>query len=287
MQKPFICHEPRIQSSPVIFNSPHSGRRYSQDFLAQSILPLNSLRLSEDFYVDALLDTANDCGSILLEASFPRSYVDVNRAPTELDQSLISSLKASSTNAKTIAGLGVVPRVVGNGLEIYRTKISLLEVNFRLNNYYFPYHEKLKQLIDSTVTSFGFAILFDFHSMPHSCINFGGQNKLSLPQVILSDCFGTSCNDVLSEKVFDIFSTEGFNVEMNNPFSGGFITKNYGQPKENVQVIQVEIDRSLYIDEINYTFHSGYVDLKKKIRNVVYALSMLQEHKSTIFQAAE
>jgi N-formylglutamate deformylase len=256
-------------------------------FLSQSALSFGKIRLSEDFYVDSLLEPVCDFGSVLLVACFPRSFVDVNRSPTELDPKLISNLDKPSINARTCAGLGVIPRVVGNGLEIYGTKISFSEVVSRLNNYYFPYHQKLKQLIDNTIDSFGFATLFDFHSMPHGCINqFSGKKSLT-PEVVLGDCFGTSCDSRLSEKVLDIFSLAGFRVAMNNPFSGGFITKNYGMPKRNVQAIQVEIDRSIYMNENDFTLHSGYLELRKKLYHVTYELSRLKEYNDDLFQAAE
>jgi N-formylglutamate amidohydrolase len=287
MQRPFICHNPRIGSSPIIFNSPHSGRQYSRSFLSQSVLSFDKLRLSEDFYVDTLLEPAVDYGSILLQACFPRSFVDVNRSATELDQKLISNFKENLINPRTLAGLGVIPRVVGSGIEIYRAKISLNEVESRLKSCYFPYHQKLKEVISHSIASFGFAILFDFHSMPHSCIN-NSRNKRSLPpQVVLGDCFGTSCDSILGEKVFNIFSTAGFRVAMNNPFSGGFITKNYGMPKANVQAIQIEIDRSLYMNETDYTLHSGYSDLQKKLQTVIFELSSIKKCEKNVLQAAE
>ena len=97
----------------------------------------------------------------------------------------------------------------------------------------------------------------------------------------------SSSYEKLSEKVFDIFSMVGFRVEMNNPFSGGFITKNYGIPKENIHTIQVEIDRSLYMNEANYTLHSGYSDLKKKLRKVICEISKIKKYKNNFLQAAE
>ena len=287
MQRPFICHKPRVGCSPIIFNSPHSGRYYSKSFLNQSVLTFDKIRLSEDFYVDSLLKPVVEFGSVLLEACFPRSFVDVNRSPMELDQKLIRNAKEGLTNARTLAGLGVIPRIVGCGLEMYRTKISLSEVDSRLNNYYYPYHRKLKQVVDDSISAFGFSILFDFHSMPHSCINHSRDNKSLMPQVVLGNRFGASCDEKLSEKIVDIFSTAGFRVEMNNPFSGGFITKNYGIPKENSHTIQVEIDRSLYMNEANYTLHSGHLDLKKKLRKVICEISKIKMFKNNASQAAE
>ena len=287
MQRSFICHNPITGISPIVFSSPHSGRQYSGSFLNQSTLSFDKIRLSEDFYVDKLLEPVAEYGAVFLEACFPRSFVDVNRSSMELDQKLISGLQEISTNPRTLAGLGVIPRVVGSGLELYRTKISIDEVERRLNKYYFPYHQKLKSIIRQSIKTFGFTIIFDFHSMPHSCVSHSQTKGSFIPQVVLGDCFGTSCDVALSKKVFEIFDNAGLRVEMNKPFSGGFITKNYGMPKKNIHTIQVEIDRSLYINEKDYSLHSGYLDLKEQLRTVIYKLSKLKTQDHNLFHAAE
>ena len=267
--------------------SPHSGRQYSRNFLNQSVLSFHKIRASEDFYVDELLKPVIEFGSLLLEARFPRSFVDLNRSPKELDEKLIMNIKETLINARTSAGLGVIPRVVGSGLEIYRTIICLNEVNFRLKNYYFPYHHELKKVINHSMATFGFVVLLDFHSMPHSCITNPRKQNSLLPQIVLGDCFGTSCDSTLSEKVFNIFSTVGFRVKMNDPFSGGFITKNYGTPKKNIHSIQIEIDRSLYMNETDHTLHSGYLDLKKKIKHVICEMSKIRKQNNSFLRTVK
>ena len=287
MQQAFICHNPKNIHTNVIYNSPHSGRLYSANFLSQTALSFKDIRASEDFYVDQLLTSVTQTDAILLEACFPRSFVDVNRAASDLDQKLIEKFKINSSDPRTAAGLGVIPRVVGEGVEIYQQKLSLEEVNIRLNTYYFPYHEKLQQLINQAIENFGTAILFDFHSMPHNCLGNRTSNNSRLPEIVLGDCFGSSCSSKFSQQVFDIFVAEGFNVTRNDPFSGGFITRNYGVSHKNIQAIQIEIDRSLYMDEKNLTLSAGYLKLKNKLHNVVHALSDLKEKKGYSFQAAE
>ena len=287
MQRPFICTKPRKNHLPVIYNSPHSGRIYDGNFLRQSALSFKEIRISEDFYVDTLLDSVVDYGAFLLEASFPRSFVDVNRAASDLDQNLILDLDVKSMNPKTAAGLGVIPRIVGDGVEIYPQKLNLKEVNRRLDLYYFPYHNQLQKLINQAIENFGVAILFDIHSMPHSCLESLDSAVSEPPQIVLGDCFGTSCDPWFSQAVFDVFDSEGFVVRKNCPFSGGFITKNYGVSEQNVQVIQIEIDRSLYMDEVNFTLKSGFFDLKKKLQKIFDLLSDIGGKKSLLVQAAE
>lgn len=287
MSDSFICHLPISGVSPIIFNSPHSGRRYERTFLNQTALNWREIRASEDSYVDTLLDSVTDFGSVLIEACFPRSFVDLNRSYDELDTKLIDIIKKRALNPRISAGLGVIPRITGNGLEIYRRKISMIEVYSRLQKFYFPYHTKLKKLIKKAKFDFGFSILFDFHSMPHNSLQFWQQKKTFHPEIILGDCFGSSCSSWLSETVFDIFSSEGFRVETNVPFSGGFITRNYGNPKKNIHVIQVEIDRSLYMNEVDFTLHEGYPILKQKLNNVIYNLSEIKNKNKVLLLATD
>ena len=287
MRTPFICHSPKQFNIPVIYSSPHSGRIYSRAFLNKTPLSFKAIRASEDFYVDQLLDSVTGSGAFLLEACFPRVFVDLNRSSHELDKKLITDLSIDSTSPRTEVGLGVVPRVVGNGIEIYNKKLSLEEVRARLNKYYFPYHKQLQKLINFTIETFGMAFLLDMHSMPHTCLNHLGDKKSLKPQIVLGDCFGTSCTPMFSQEVFDICNSEGFAVNLNNPFSGGFITKQYGSPMKNVHVIQIEIDRSLYMDETTVLLHEGFLELKNKIRNIIYSIAKIKEQKKYFFQAAE
>ena len=119
MYQVFVCHNPKKLFTPLIYNSPHSGRIYQKSFLNQTSLSLKEIRVSEDFFVDQLLTSVTDNGSFFLEACFPRSFVDVNRSHNDLDSRLINKLVFNRMNSRTAAGLGVIPRVVGDGIEIY------------------------------------------------------------------------------------------------------------------------------------------------------------------------
>ena len=287
MQRPFVCHRPKLFDTPIIYNSPHSGRIYNSSFLGHSVLSFNEIRVSEDYYVDQLFQSATENGAFLLEACFPRSFVDVNRSPSELDQKLIAELSSTIMSPRTSAGLGVIPRIVGDGIEIYSEKLSLEEVKIRLNSYYYPYHRQLKKLIGHALEHFGTAILLDVHSMPHACLENFSDDKTQLPQIVIGDCFGSSCSPSFSQEVFDIFESEGFKVVRNSPFSGGFITKNYGVSHENVEVIQIEIDRSMYMNEKKLALHAGFFTLRKKLEKIVRSLAHRKREKSFMFQAAE
>lgn len=246
---------PFKQALPLVVSSPHSGRNYPQKFVDASDLTPLRLRSSEDSFVDEIFDSAPTLGAPFIKALFPRAFLDVNRQPFELDPSMFSDILpnfVTTQNSRISAGLGTIARVVSNGEKIYRDKLTFIEAETRINNFYWPYHQTLKTLIDDTKNEFGYCILLDCHSMPsgtnrykNSCRSSNGR----LGDIVLGDCFGTSCHKDIINSAIDILSGYGFSVRRNIPYAGGFITRNYGKPKEGVHAIQIELNRSLYMDE--------------------------------------
>ncbi len=240
---------PSVQTSAVIFASPHSGRAYAPDFLAQSVLDPLMLRSSEDAFVDELFAAAPQLGSALLLAEVPRAFLDLNRAPDELDPALIEGVQRAPHNPRVSAGIGVIPRVVAGGRHIYQGKIPLSEAESRLRAYWYPYHNALRDLMEHTHALFGEAILVDCHSMPHEAIDSHTCPGLPHPDVVLGDRFGAACGPQVMDAVEAAFTEAGLRVARNAPFAGAFIAQSYGRPSARRHVIQVEIDRSLYMDE--------------------------------------
>lgn len=240
---------PSLQRSCAIFSSPHSGSDYSLDFLERTQLGPRVIRSSEDAFVDALFGSAPDHGAPLLAARVPRACVDLNRAPDDLDPALIAGASRRFLNPRIAAGLGVIPRVVAEGRPIMEGKLPLAEAERRLSAYWHPFHARLRALIEGTRSAFGLAILFDCHSMPHDALGSAPVVWGRRPNVILGDRFGASCNRWLIDAACDIFSAAGFVVARNAPFAGGYITQTYGQPDRGVHALQIEVDRSLYMNE--------------------------------------
>ena len=246
---------PFKQALPLVVSSPHSGRNYPQKFVDASDLTPLRLRSSEDSFVDEIFDSAPTLGAPFIKALFPRAFLDVNRQPFELDPSMFSDILpnfVTTQNSRISAGLGTIARVVSNGEKIYRDKLTFIEAETQINNFYWPYHQTLKTLIDDTKNEFGYCILLDCHSMPsgtnrykNSCRSSNGR----LGDIVLGDCYGTSCHKDIINSAIDILSGYGFSVRRNIPYAGGFITRNYGKPKEGVHAIQIELNRSLYMDE--------------------------------------
>jgi N-formylglutamate deformylase len=235
--------------SSVVFSSPHSGSDYSAAFLAQSVLDERTIRSSEDAFVDLLFDSATEFGSPFLKAAAPRAFVDLNRSPDELDPALITGARRSGHNPRVVSGLGVIPRVVANGRAIYSGKIPMHEAQARLKTYWRPYHEILQRLLDNAHAEFGQAILVDCHSMPHEAIDGVAKSSGKRPEIVIGDRFGAAAANDIVESIEDAFVAAGLVVTRNAPFAGAYVTQTYGRPSRGQHAIQIEIDRSLYMDE--------------------------------------
>lgn len=235
----------------MIFASPHSGAAYPSDFLDQTVLNGVQIRSSEDAFVDRLLAPAPSYGAPLLAAEVPRAFVDLNRAPDELDPAVIDGIARAAHNPRVSSGLGVIPRVVSGGRAIYRGKLPLAEAEARLARFWHPYHRALREMIEGTHSRFGQAILIDCHSMPHEALEHHSRPGRALPEVVLGDRFGAAAAPWVMTAVEAAFEGEGFLTARNTPFAGAFIAQSYGRPSAGRHVVQVEIDRSLYMDEVS------------------------------------
>ena len=265
--KPYKLSSPLQQSNCVIFNSPHSGSIYTKKFTQLTDLSLQKLRSSEDLFVDQLFSPVVDLGSFMLSATFPRSFIDLNRDCEELDPLLIEDLTAYNDTLKVSAGLGVIPRVVADQTPIYKRRLSIDDATKRLQGFYYPYHAKLKSLIKQTEASFKKVILLDCHSMPLSSVNLA--RKKDPVEVVLGDCFGRSCEPEIVMELKNLLTEVGFKVNLNKPFSGGFITKNYASPSNNIYVIQIEILRSLYSHEKQQTKNSEFLSIQNRLLGAI------------------
>jgi N-formylglutamate amidohydrolase len=257
--------EPDGPVSAFVVNSPHSGRFYPHSFLAQSRLTNEAVRRSEDCFVDELFSGCVALGAPMLSAKFPRAYLDVNREPFELDPKMFIETLPSHVNSQSLrvgGGLGTIPRIVGDGMEIYRSRMPYSEALGRIETIYRPYHAELKRLVMRARQRHGEAFLIDCHSMPGS-IRLGERG--TRPDFIVGDRFGTSASRQISEMALHCLRALGFNAAYNKPYAGGFITEHYGRPANGLHALQIEVGRSLYMDEQSFTKSAGFEGLRRAI----------------------
>jgi len=276
--RPFEIRASAEQRVPFVFNSPHSGQHYPDRFLAMIRLDRNAIRRSEDCFVDQLFGGAVALGAPMLAANFPRAYLDVNREPWELDPRMFADPVPSFVNirsARVAGGLGTVPKLVGEGLDIYSGRLPLSEAVSRIEIIYKPYHECLKRLITRTHARFASAVLIDCHSMPAS-IRVGDTGVR--PDFIIGDRFGASAAGALTEHAIGLLTAMGYTVAHNKPYAGGFITEHYGRPARGLHALQIEVNRGLYMNERTFQKGTGFDALADDLARFAADLMALPEH---------
>lgn len=252
MTSPYRLEMPQTQLAPFLFNSPHSGRCYTDDFKRSSRLSPTELRRSEDAYIDLLFSKVTAHGLPLMAAHFPRAFLDLNREPFELDPTMFTGPLppfVKSSTPRVGSGLGTIARIVSERQEIYHSKLSPNEGLERIERYYKPYHQTLRRQIALTHVNFGYACLIDCHSMPSRVLR--NVSPAMRPDIILGNRYGSSCHSSITQAAKDCLTELGFKVDLNKPYAGGFITQHYGKPLKGLHALQIEIDRSLYMNEEN------------------------------------
>lgn len=267
----FDVRRPPGVAGPIVFASPHSGYGLPADMRAASELDARSLRSAEDVAVDELLDSAPSHGVSLIRALISRAYVDLNRSAEDLDPLLTPDAPPpppGSGAMRIAAGYGVTARRTGDGRDLYDRPVPLFEVRARLAAVHEPYHHALAELMRRAHADHGRAILIDWHSMPSSATGPGRG-----PDVVLGDRHGASCEARLTRRMKAVFEQAGWTVALNRPYAGGYTTQTWGRPAEGFQALQVELNRSLYLDEGALAPSSGFDRCRNVVGRVVAALS--------------
>jgi len=272
--EPLSLVRPDAPRVPIVVASPHSGRDYPAAFLAAARLDPIGLRRSEDSFVDTLFADAPAHGAPLLAATFPRAYCDANREAWELDPAMFSDDLppwVNTTSPRVGAGLGTIARVVATGETIYRGKLSFAEAVYRVRACWQPYHDALAGLIAETRARFGACLLIDCHSMPAT--GGGSRTGAGPADIVLGDAYGTSCAPGVTRLVERVLADLGYLVRRNDPYAGGYVTRHYGRPREGVHALQIEIARSLYMDEENITPSPRFGLMRRHIADLLAVLA--------------
>lgn len=267
---------PDRQRLPVVLASPHSGRVYPESFVAASRLDPIALRRSEDSFVDEIFTPAVKLGIPMVRALFPRAFVDTNREPFELDPDMFDDVLPGYVNTRSprvAAGLGTIARVVAQGQDIYQRKLRFDDALDRVQNYYQPYHDRLRAAIDQTHRQFGSCLLIDCHSMPSIGVEVRERGRSGAPDFVLGDCFGSACAPIISDNAERWLSLQGYRVVRNTPYAGGYTTRHYGKPRTGVHALQIEINRGLYMQEESFTRKPYLSRLAEEMAHLVQLLA--------------
>jgi len=270
--EPFTIHRPP-SSSAVLYDSPHSGRFYPSDF--ESTASRLELRRGEDAYVDQLLSNAPSLGACLLVANYPRCYIDVNRAETDIDAALLSEPWPTplEPTEKTARGLGLIRRYVVPGVEAQGRTLSVEAVRGRIERVYRPYHAALDALVREIFAAHGVVWHIDWHSMKSvgNAMTPDGPGARR-PDFVVSNANESTASKEVTEIVVRYLRDAGHTVAVNDPYLGGVIVRHTGSPLRGIHSVQVEINRALYLDEQRVDTTGSAVQLRKTIDGLTRAL---------------
>src|SRR6201991_2070374 len=286
LSPPFEIVEPAEWRGPIIFNFPHSRSVYPEEFLSASRVDVGALRRSEDSFMDELIGGLSDRGFPTVRVNFPRSYVDVNREPYELDPRMFAGRLPSFANTRSMrvaGGLGTIPRVVGDGQEIYRERLLVDDALSRIETLYKPYPRALRRLISRVHQAFGTVVVVDCHSMPSIGVS---RDEPRRPDVVIGDRYGTSCAPLLPDMVEQTMRALGYSTGRNKPYAGGFITEHYGNPASGLHTVQIELNRSVYMDERRRERGPRFEQVAKDFALLADALAAIPLDELGPFQAA-
>lgn len=266
--QPYSIFSSKSNNISLIFNSPHSGTFLPDDFLKQISIAPNLLHYSGDILVDQLIRNTPLFGATCFINHFARTYVDTNRAANEIDPDMFRNSaqeRGFDRTNKVARGFGLFSRKSYSGQDIYPGKLPYSEIAHRLDLVYHPVHKALATLLDHGHQHHGFYLLLDCHSMPsYEFINPGLSNT-SQPDLIIGNCFESSCAPDLSQHVANYFIQNSLNVAFNGPYPGGFNTQHYGKPDQQKTTLQLEFNRALYMDEKTLKPHAGFDTLQNLI----------------------
>ncbi len=261
----------------LVFASPHSGGVYPPDMVEAARLPVETLRASEDAFVDRIIAGAPALGASVILARLARAYVDLNREPWELDPSMFDEALpdyAQGRTARVAAGLGAIPRVAGEGRPIYARKLTFAEARDRIELAHRPYHDALDRQLAAARAAHGAAILIDWHSMPAAAAR-GIRGRGGSCDIVLGDRFGAACSPKLTGLVERELEAMGYHVARNAPYAGGYTTEHYGRPAKRTHALQIEINRALYMDEDTREPTEGLARLTADAETLTRALAGL------------
>lgn len=268
-----LVDAPRGPAVPVVVESPHSGLELPADF--GTAAPLSAIQTTWDAFVDELWGDAPDAGATLLRATFPRAYIDVNRAEDDIDETLLGEPwpVALTPTDYTKRGMGLIRRNALPDVPMYDRRLSVAEVRSRLERYYRPYRAALQQAIDAAHARSGVVFHVDCHSMKSRGNAMNVDNGAERPDFVISDRHGTTADAAHTIWACDWFRARGYTVQMNVPYQGGDLVRSFGRPAEGRHSIQIEINRARYMDEATFTRSAEFGAMRESCAAFVRALA--------------
>ena len=273
---PVLVHPPQGEVLPLVCDSPHSGTAYPADFGVA--VPMALLRRGEDTDVHTLWEALPRFGATLIEATFPRTYIDPNRTEHDINPAMLDGVWPQPLNPgpKTLQGLGLIwERIsqMGQSTPMYARKLSVAEVQHRLDHYWRPYHAEVAKAVRWSVDRFGAVWHMNLHSMPSDVYQRLGTPEKHLADFVLGDRDGTTCDAAFIRLIGDTLQGLGYSVAYNDPYKGVALLAEIGQPHLHRHSMQIEINRRVYMDEDTRAPNAHFAQLQHDLQQVMRAVA--------------
>ncbi|HEY9538984.1 MAG TPA: N-formylglutamate amidohydrolase [Kiloniellaceae bacterium] len=271
-QSAFRYRAPEGAAAPAVFDSPHSGTEYPDDF--RSIAPLSVLRCAEDTFVDELYGSAPGHGAPLIAARFPRIYIDPNRDLVDLDPAMLSGAWPDPLvpSRKTELGVGLIWRIMPPGSPLYDRLLEVEEVRGRIERCWKPYHRAVETALDDVHRRFGKVWHVNCHSMPARGNAASEDGPVARADFVLGDRDGTTCEPAFTAFVAGELRSLGYEVKINEPYKGVELVRRYADPAAGRHSLQIEVNRKLYMDEVSREKNGGFAALQADLDKLVGAI---------------
>ena len=274
MSDAFRILTPVADALPLVFDSPHSGSIYPEDF--GHAIDRMTLRRSEDAHVEELFAGVTDHGGTLIHALFPRSYIDPNRNEDDLDVTMIEGGWPGPVNptSKTLTrGVGLIWKDMKAFGPIYDRMLSQAEVRGRIETCWRPYHAALADLLDAAHRTHGRVVHVDCHSMASMGDRTTEDGEVARPDFVVSDREGTTCAPAVLDLVVGHLRGCGYRVAINDPYKGFELVRRHGRPAEGRHSLQIEVNRALYMDEATLSKRPGFLTVERDLSALAAALA--------------
>jgi N-formylglutamate deformylase len=269
----FLRYEPLVDAVPLLIDVSRSGREYPKEY--RSPLPFTTVHDNVSMYVEDLWGGAPGVGATLLYCSFPNTWIDVNRNELDMDPSVVDGawpVELKPTQ-RTIEGLGLIKTRSRYGEPFQERKLTVAEIEERLERYYRPYHAELERIVGALYARFGVLRQISCHCM--SAVGAPTHPDAGEPRAdfCVSDLKGRTASKQAMELVVETLRSYGYSVSVNTPYIGNELIARHGDPGRGIDSIQVEINKKLFMDTKTFRATAGLAKVRADLDRLLWALA--------------
>lgn len=217
---------------PLLVSMPHVGTALTPE-VEEKLTPKARTLPDTDWHLPRLYQPMEQLRPSVIRANYSRYVIDLNR-PVD-DKPLYQG-----------ATTGLFSNTLFSGEPMWQEPMTEVAHTWAIESIWRPYYQQVEAELKRIKAKFGYALLFDAHSIAsHIPYLFEGR----LPDLNLGTNQGLSCNSMLIDRLCQICADSDFSWVHNGRFKGGFITRNFGRPDENIHAVQLEMAQIIYMDE--------------------------------------